>query len=906
MLFDHLAHLDVNLVADGGHGFHESGAGTVRTRLAQSALQRLLNALSRDGHQPEIVELQRLRRCPVRAQGLFQGLHDLLPVLAFVHVDEVDDDNAAQVAQPDLPHDFLDRIDVGFHDGVFQPLRLAHVLAGVDVDRHQRFGLVDHDVSAALQPHLGLERVVDLVLDAEVLIQRSGFRVELDTADQRRLEALREAHDALVLLFGVHPDLREVGVHLVAQYALHQIEVVVNQRRRLAVLGPVLDFRPEVLKEPNVGAKFVFLNVGRGRADDEPSQPVLALAGDDPLQPLALLFRVDLARHAHMVDGRHVHQEPSGKRDVTGDARALLGDRLLSDLDQDLLPFFQQVGDQRHGAVRINADVVAPASAPARATTVIAAALDLALLIRGRWGRGAQFRAAVRFFVFRLILFVFLTSQQPGLAALFGSNHLVFVNVGDFGNPPFGEIVVAIERFLLKLEFHVASNLAQRLDVLRHRMKLHLVVFQRFVLESSSFRRFGRRAVLKKSANCRLRNLCFFLLDHRTTGFISNFDGAVLGRFRVFGTRSRLACTDRLCCLLNTARHFDWLHFRVGSNHRGRSVLLSVDHGFPQPRRNVCWLTRRLNDRFNFFVNLFLLRSGFNGSNEVLDWRPRHRIMVRCIYFGRSRCHIAVLGDRLSRQDDWRVRMRRRTRLAGGFVSWLIGNRLDRVASRLHALRTFVTATAASAPATTAAPSARAFAKFRFFAVRRRGFADFSFFLRLFGRIAIDRGNEFRLLVGRNFRSGAQGFRGRGLSAQVDGGSRRWYFPKFFRVFFVCEFEKIRYVEESIALQPDVDKSRLHTGENSGDATLVDGSGEGVFVIAFVKYFGKLIVLHQRHFGFVGGGRHIQFFVHGRSVRPARVLRRWTRRESTVPSNPGHTRGLARICSQPDVLYSSS
>ena len=354
-----------------------------------------------------------------------------------------------------------------------------------------------------LQPHLGLQRVVDLVLDAEVLIERSGFRVELDAAHQRWLEPLREANDALVFLLGVHPDLREVGIHLVAQHALHQVEVVINQRRRFAVLGAVLDLGPQVLEEANVGAKLVFLDVGRRRAHDKTAQPVLALAGDDALQPLALFFGVDLARHAHVIDGRHVHQEPSRKRNVTGDARSLLGDGFLGDLNQDLLTFLQQVGNERHGAVRMHADVVTSASASARSTTVVTGALGLTLLVGGRWRRGTQFRATVGFLVSRLILLVLLTGQQPGLAAFFGGNHLVFVHIGDFGNPPFGEIVAAVERLLFQLELHVAGNLIQRLNVLRHGMELHLVVFQSFVFESASFGRFRWCAVLNESASRR-------------------------------------------------------------------------------------------------------------------------------------------------------------------------------------------------------------------------------------------------------------------------------------------------------------------------------------------------------------------------------------------------------------------
>ncbi len=46
-----------------------------------------------------------------------------------------------------------------------------------------------------------------------------------------------------------------------------------------------------------------------------------------------------------MIHGRHEDQEAAGQRDVAGDARALLGDGLLRDLYQDLLPLLQQVAD---------------------------------------------------------------------------------------------------------------------------------------------------------------------------------------------------------------------------------------------------------------------------------------------------------------------------------------------------------------------------------------------------------------------------------------------------------------------------------------------------------------------------------------------------------------------------------
>src|SRR5438105_1321105 len=48
-----------------------------------------------------------------------------------------------------------------------------------------------------------------------------------------------------------------------------------------------------------------------------------------------------------MFDCRHVNQIAARKRDVRSNARALLGDRLFGNLDQNLLAFAQEVGDRR-------------------------------------------------------------------------------------------------------------------------------------------------------------------------------------------------------------------------------------------------------------------------------------------------------------------------------------------------------------------------------------------------------------------------------------------------------------------------------------------------------------------------------------------------------------------------------
>ena len=64
-----------------------------------------------------------------------------------VHVDEIDDDNTAEVAQAQLAGNHLRRLEIGLEYGVVKSAA-ADKTAGVDVDRGQRFCLVDDQVTA--------------------------------------------------------------------------------------------------------------------------------------------------------------------------------------------------------------------------------------------------------------------------------------------------------------------------------------------------------------------------------------------------------------------------------------------------------------------------------------------------------------------------------------------------------------------------------------------------------------------------------------------------------------------------------------------------------------------------------------------------------------------------------------
>ena len=140
---------------------------------------------------------------------------------------------------------------------------------------------------------------------------------------------------------------------------------MINQRGRLAVLRARADLVPQSFQEADVGAELVLCGALSGGTHDESTVTVFTLALNDALQPQALFVGSDLARDASVIHRRHVDEEASRQRDVAGDARALLADRLFGDLHQNFLTFLQQVGDQGQVLGLGAAETAAASSTPA-------------------------------------------------------------------------------------------------------------------------------------------------------------------------------------------------------------------------------------------------------------------------------------------------------------------------------------------------------------------------------------------------------------------------------------------------------------------------------------------------------------------------------------------------------------
>src|SRR5688500_17916338 len=116
-------------------------------------------------HQAERGHAGDMRLRMLTGQRALQRFHDLGAMRSVTHVYEIDDDDAAEIAQPELARNGYCRLEVGAEDRVLE-IAMPDEPPGVDVDGGHRLGLVDDQVPAGLEADTALQRLADFVLDA--------------------------------------------------------------------------------------------------------------------------------------------------------------------------------------------------------------------------------------------------------------------------------------------------------------------------------------------------------------------------------------------------------------------------------------------------------------------------------------------------------------------------------------------------------------------------------------------------------------------------------------------------------------------------------------------------------------------------------------------------------------------
>src|SRR6266852_6196877 len=121
---------------------------------------------------------------------------------------------------------------------------------------------------------------------------------------------------------------------------------------RFALLAAFLDFVPGLAEKLDVGADFFIGGAARCGSNDEAAGIRAAGFANQPPQARAIFGGRDFARYTDVVDGRHIHKEAPGQRDVAGDTRAFLAERLLGDLDDNVLAGLQHLRNKLRTARR--------------------------------------------------------------------------------------------------------------------------------------------------------------------------------------------------------------------------------------------------------------------------------------------------------------------------------------------------------------------------------------------------------------------------------------------------------------------------------------------------------------------------------------------------------------------------
>src|SRR5208283_2537960 len=161
-----LAHdIAQNLVADGLGGLDLAAASASDAGFAQDVGETLARALARHFDQAQLREPVDRQPRAVAIERLVELLQHGSAMVGVLHVDEVDDDDAAEVAQTQLPRDHLGGLEIGLENGVVKAAP-ADKAAGIDVDCRHRLGLVDDEITPRLEIHPPSQGLLDLVLDA--------------------------------------------------------------------------------------------------------------------------------------------------------------------------------------------------------------------------------------------------------------------------------------------------------------------------------------------------------------------------------------------------------------------------------------------------------------------------------------------------------------------------------------------------------------------------------------------------------------------------------------------------------------------------------------------------------------------------------------------------------------------
>ena len=236
---------------------NHAGAVTAWACGVRTFVQGRANALTAQFHQAETADLAHLHACAVKMQAVFHPVFHFLLVAGFFHVDEVDHDQATQVAQAQLAGYFFCRFQVGTQSRVFN-VGSACGAGRVHVDRHQCFGVVDHDGATRRQGNHAAVRGFNLVFNLETAEQGSVVAVALHQVHHVGHDMLHELLGLIVNFIGINEHFANIRAEVITNGANHEAAFLIDQERAVGRFSCAVNCRPQLQQVVQIPLQFFY------------------------------------------------------------------------------------------------------------------------------------------------------------------------------------------------------------------------------------------------------------------------------------------------------------------------------------------------------------------------------------------------------------------------------------------------------------------------------------------------------------------------------------------------------------------------------------------------------------------------------------------------------------------------
>ena len=275
------------------------------------------NALARKLQQTKLRDFAEGDAGFIVFDAVAQGVFNFTNLFLVAHIDEIDDDQPAQIAQAQLATNFSCRFNVAARGRSFNAFFTAHA-PRIDINGHQGLCLINHNGATCGQKHLVMGQSLNLLFNLIAGKDGAFFAVEFDQPQKLGHDQGKKIARLLVNLLIINQNFVDITGKVIANTADNDVRFLVELRRGLDLVAAGKDAFVETDQIIEVAFEFALFLTDPGRAHDVAHFLGQIELGHGFLQGFALFVILNLARNALGVAVGHQHHIAAGQREQGG------------------------------------------------------------------------------------------------------------------------------------------------------------------------------------------------------------------------------------------------------------------------------------------------------------------------------------------------------------------------------------------------------------------------------------------------------------------------------------------------------------------------------------------------------------------------------------------------------------